>query len=123
MDLKRANEDVWVDWPAGDALDLRKRAKVRLGVTVRAAVFARDGYRCQYCGIVCVDAPVLAPYMKTGPWPDNTRTIEHVVPRSRGGQTTLENLVIACMRCNLRKGDGLLEEVGMVLIERTGEKK
>jgi 5-methylcytosine-specific restriction endonuclease McrA len=61
----------------------------------RRALFARDGYRCQYCG-------------------DGSRlTVDHVIPRSRGGSTVWENMVTACAPCNLRKGDRLPTEVGM----------
>lgn len=63
----------------------------------RRALFARDGHVCQYCG--------------TG-----TRlTIDHVIPRSRGGTSAWENVVTACAPCNLRKGDRLLHEAGMLL--------
>jgi 5-methylcytosine-specific restriction endonuclease McrA len=61
----------------------------------RRALFARDGYRCQYCG-------------------DSSRlTVDHVIPRSRGGSTAWENMVTACAPCNLRKGDRLPVEAGM----------
>jgi len=43
-------------------------------------------------------------------------TVDHVVPRSRGGETTWVNVVAACLRCNLRKGNRLPDEVGMRLI-------
>jgi 5-methylcytosine-specific restriction endonuclease McrA len=59
----------------------------------RAAVFARDGHRCQYC-----EAPA--------------ESIDHVIPRSRGGGHTWDNVVAACRRCNLRKGDRLPAEAG-----------
>jgi 5-methylcytosine-specific restriction endonuclease McrA len=59
----------------------------------RAAVFARDGHRCQYC-----EAPA--------------DSIDHVIPRSRGGGHTWDNVVAACRRCNLRKGDRLPAEAG-----------
>ena len=62
----------------------------------RRAVFARDGHHCQYCG-----APA--------------ESIDHVVPRSRGGQHAWENVVAACRRCNTAKRDRLLEETTMVL--------
>lgn len=62
----------------------------------RRTVFARDGSRCQYCG-----APA--------------ENLDHVVPRSRGGQHTWENVVAACRRCNTRKEDRLPAEAGMVL--------
>lgn len=69
---KSANDEVWMDWPAGDVLGIRK--KDRLGNTVRAAVCARDGYRCRYCGVVCMDAPSRGQYLRTGPWPTSFGT-------------------------------------------------
>ncbi len=62
----------------------------------RRGVFARDGGRCVYCA-----APA--------------GSIDHVVPRSRGGDSVWENVVTACGPCNLRKGDRLLEETPMHL--------
>ena len=64
----------------------------------RRALFARDGWRCVYCGT------------STG-----RLTLDHVVPRSRGGDSTWENVVTSCAPCNLRKGDRLLEEAGLSL--------
>jgi 5-methylcytosine-specific restriction endonuclease McrA len=64
----------------------------------RRALFARDGWRCQYCG---TEAGKL--------------TLDHVVPRSRGGESSWENVVTSCAPCNLRKGNRMLEEVGMRL--------
>lgn len=64
----------------------------------RRALFARDGWRCQYCG---ADSGKL--------------TLDHVVPRSRGGESSWENVVTSCAPCNLRKGNRMLEEVGMRL--------
>lgn len=62
-------------------------------------VLKRDKYTCQYCGAERVPL-----------------TIDHVVPRSRGGETCWENVVTACHRCNLLKGDKTLEEAGMSLL-------
>jgi len=62
----------------------------------RRSVFARDGHRCQYCG-----APA--------------ENIDHVVPRSRGGAHSWENVVASCRRCNAAKEDYLLEETAFVL--------
>ena len=62
----------------------------------RRAVFVRDGHRCQYCGA-------------------NAENIDHVVPRSRGGEHVWENVVAACRPCNTRKEDRLLHEVGLSL--------
>jgi 5-methylcytosine-specific restriction endonuclease McrA len=64
----------------------------------RRALFARDGWECVYCGT------------KGG-----RLTLDHVVPRSRGGDSVWENVVTSCAPCNLRKGDRLLEEASMVL--------
>ncbi|MGL6279350.1 MAG: HNH endonuclease [Gaiella sp.] len=64
----------------------------------RRALFARDGWRCVYCG--------------SG---GGRLTLDHVVPRSRGGASVWENVVTACAPCNLRKGNRLLEEARMTL--------
>ena len=65
----------------------------------RRAVFARDEHRCQYCGAAA-------------------ENIDHVIPRSRGGPHTWENVVAACRPCNTRKEDRLVHEVGLVLRRR-----
>lgn len=59
----------------------------------RRAIFARDRWRCAYCG---------------GP----AETIDHVMPRSRGGGHVWENVVAACARCNHKKGDKTPKEMG-----------
>ncbi|MFN0153391.1 MAG: HNH endonuclease [Gaiella sp.] len=64
----------------------------------RRVLFARDGWRCVYCG--------------SG---GGRLTLDHVVPRSRGGGSTWENVVTACAPCNLDKGDRTLEEAGLSL--------
>jgi 5-methylcytosine-specific restriction endonuclease McrA len=64
----------------------------------RKALFARDGWRCVYCGSA-----------------SGRLTLDHVVPRSKGGESVWENVVTACAPCNLRKGDRSLEQVGMEL--------
>jgi 5-methylcytosine-specific restriction endonuclease McrA len=64
----------------------------------RRALFARDGWECVYCGTSGVRL-----------------TLDHVVPRSRGGDSVWENVVTSCAPCNLRKGDRSLEEASMVL--------
>jgi 5-methylcytosine-specific restriction endonuclease McrA len=62
----------------------------------RRAILARDGFRCQYCGSI------------------KHLTIDHVIPRSRGGMTSWENVVTSCAPCNVRKGASLPGEVGMM---------
>ncbi len=69
----------------------------------RKNLFDRDRNTCQYCG--ARDSP-------------QELTIDHVVPRSRGGTSTWENCVIACLPCNLKKGNRLLEEAGLHLRRR-----
>ena len=64
----------------------------------RFNVFLRDSFNCQYCG---------------EDFPSHDLTFDHVVPRSRGGRTTWENVVTACSTCNLLKGNRLPQESGM----------
>jgi 5-methylcytosine-specific restriction endonuclease McrA len=66
----------------------------------RRAVFARDRFRCQYCGN------------------QKHLTVDHVVPRSKGGPDSWDNLVTSCAPCNLRKGDRLLHAVDMKLASK-----
>lgn len=66
----------------------------------RRNLFKRDRYRCQYCG--CQPG-------------GGELTIDHVLPRSRGGQTTWENCVLACVACNARKADRTPREAGIRL--------
>lgn len=67
----------------------------------RKTVLARDHYTCQYCGTVL---------------PRQNVTIDHVLPRSRGGKTTWENVVSACQKCNGRKGNRTPTEANMTLL-------
>jgi 5-methylcytosine-specific restriction endonuclease McrA len=69
---------------------------VRRSSLSRRAVFARDDHRCQYCG-------------------QRADSIDHVLPRSRGGGHTWENVAAACRPCNLNKRDRTPEEAGMRL--------
>jgi 5-methylcytosine-specific restriction endonuclease McrA len=61
----------------------------------RRAVFARDSWTCQYCGTA------------------SHLTVDHVIPRSRGGPSDWENIVTSCAPCNRRKGNGTPHETGM----------
>lgn len=67
----------------------------------RKNIMRRDNYQCQYCGRTKSDL-----------------TIDHVIPRSRGGADTWENLVTACNSCNSKKGNRTPEEAGMKLISK-----
>ena len=66
----------------------------------RENVFRRDGYQCQYCGT------------------SKDLTLDHVVPKAKGGSTTWNNLVTACKVCNSKKGDYSPEEAGFKLSVR-----
>src|SRR5579862_9447927 len=63
----------------------------------RRAVFARDHWTCQDCGS------------------RSNLTVDHVIPRSKGGNSSWENIVASCAPCNRRKGDALPRQVGMQL--------
>jgi hypothetical protein len=67
----------------------------------RANIMLRDEELCQYCGKHFREL-----------------TLDHVIPRSRGGQSTWENLVACCRSCNGRKGNHLPHEVGMKLLRQ-----
>ncbi len=85
--------------PVPSVIRLRSFVKVpfhRRAPLNRRGIFARDLHRCQYCGA-------------------NAESIDHVVPRSKGGQHIWENVVAACRPCNVRKGDRLLEAISMEL--------
>jgi 5-methylcytosine-specific restriction endonuclease McrA len=66
----------------------------------RRAVFARDDWTCQYCGSRA------------------NLTVDHVIPRSKGGPSSWENIVASCAPCNRRKGDALPPQVGMQLLRQ-----
>ena len=67
----------------------------------RRNLFLRDDYTCQYCGRKCAS---------------DVLSIDHVMPRSRGGPTTWENCVLACVACNAHKGNRTPKEVGLRLL-------
>ncbi len=66
----------------------------------RHNVFRRDNHRCQYCSSA------------------RDLTLDHVRPRSRGGNTSWDNLITACKKCNSKKGDFTPEEAGMILLQQ-----
>jgi hypothetical protein len=67
----------------------------------RRAVFIRDNFTCAYCGKIVKDSEV---------------TVDHIVPKSRGGKWEWTNLVTCCSECNQKKGSKTPEEAGMVLL-------
>jgi len=80
------------------------RAVRRIGLArcTRKNVFIRDQFQCQYCGVHCRPTTI---------------TIDHVLPRSRGGKLSWDNVVAACHICNRRKGDRLPKEANMELLK------
>jgi 5-methylcytosine-specific restriction endonuclease McrA len=94
------SEHVWLDAPS--VLRLRRfvhvpyRAQAPL---TRRAVFARDGWACQYCGAAA-------------------ENLDHVVPKSKGGAHAWDNVVAACRRCNSKKENRLIEDAGLRLARR-----
>lgn len=71
----------------------------------RSVLYSRDGWQCQYCGVK----------MQAG-----NLTIDHVVPRARGGKTSWNNCVTACRSCNRLKGCLSPKEAGMQLKKQPG---
>lgn len=83
-----------------------RRPRARVGLT-KKNILLRDDNTCQYCG----------------KREDRYMTIDHIAPKSRGGPSTWENLVAACVRCNNRKNDRTPQEAGMQLLRRPREPK
>jgi len=75
-------------------------AKIVAQTPSRAMIYKRDNNKCQYCGAT------------------RSLTIDHVIPRSKGGEDSWDNLVVACASCNVKKGDKLLEQTNMKLARK-----
>jgi 5-methylcytosine-specific restriction endonuclease McrA len=78
--------------------DRLPKQRVRLN---RRNIFARDANQCQYCGKRYATSEL---------------SLDHVLPTCRGGDTSWENLVCACVKCNVRKGGRTPKEAGMKLV-------
>ena len=82
-------------------LKMVKRAH-RKGVSFsKKNILRRDNFTCQYCGVS-----------------NHSLTVDHIMPRSRGGKTSWTNVVVACKPCNLKKGSQTPSETGMKLIRK-----
>lgn len=97
-----------LSWAVPAVIWLRSKAKrfvpeVKL---TRHYVYARDGWRCQYCG---------------KQFPASALTFDHVLPRARGGKTSWGNVVTCCTPCNQKKGDLLLKDSGLTLLRKPGK--
>ena len=87
-------------WPSIVRIKQYVRVPYKRILLSRKNVLRRDRFRCQYCGN------------------RDDLTIDHVMPRSRGGRDTWENLVAACVKCNSRKGNKTPEEALMPLMRK-----
>ena len=85
-------------FPSVIRLSHYKRVPFKSIMLSRKNILRRDGHRCQYCG--GTSSPL---------------TVDHIVPKARGGTDTWENLVTACFACNNRKRDHSPERAGMML--------
>jgi 5-methylcytosine-specific restriction endonuclease McrA len=84
-------------YPSIVRLSIFVRVPFKKIILSRKNILRRDNHRCQYCGST------------------TALTIDHIIPKSRGGDETWENLVVACIKCNNRKSDRTPEEAKMVL--------
>jgi 5-methylcytosine-specific restriction endonuclease McrA len=84
-------------------LKRHKHIPHRVQVMSRKNIYLRDKYVCQYC------------YKK---FPPSELTLDHILPQSKGGRSTWENLATCCRSDNLSKADRTPEEAGMVLLKR-----
>jgi len=74
----------------------------------RKNIHRRDKHICQYCSVIL---------------PENQGTLDHVIPRSRGGLNTWQNLVCCCVKCNTKKGNRTPNEANMKLLSIPKEPK
>jgi 5-methylcytosine-specific restriction endonuclease McrA len=92
---------VTIPFPSIVRLSIYVRVPFKKIVLSRKNILRRDGHRCQYCGRS-----------------DVSLTVDHIIPRARGGEDTWENLVCACVRCNNKKGDRAPAEAQMALVRK-----
>ena len=107
IEVIREYDDTWINSPSQK---FKLPSVIRLinyifklpwGIKLtRTNIFVRDRGKCQYCD----------KKLNKGRF-----TIDHVIPRSKGGKTVWENLVTSCARCNTRKGDSLLKDSDFIL--------
>ena len=96
----RKIRSVRMDFDFPSVIRLRTYARIPFKniVLTRKNIIKRDSHKCQYCG------------------KSSDLTIDHIIPRSRGGKDTWENLVAACDRCNHKKGNRTPKEANMPLL-------
>ena len=107
--IEKSNKSIrslYLTIPIPYVIKLRKYLYIRpmpLALT-RRNVFKRDGGVCQYCGSHA-----------------SSMTIDHIVPRDKGGKDSWTNLVTACKKCNIYKGNYLLRERNMKLSKKPAQ--
>jgi len=111
----REEHDDWVRTPTSEIQAPRVIRLLEYDKVPRQAVkfnrrniFARDGNQCQYCG---------------RKFPMNELSLDHVIPRSQGGGTTWDNIVCACVDCNVRKGGRTPRQANLTLIRKPEKPK
>ncbi|RMF28111.1 MAG: HNH endonuclease [Cyanobacteria bacterium J083] len=101
--LEHNNIYIYPELPIPSVIRLRQYVKVpykEIPLT-RRNILERDRHTCQYCS--CKGEAL---------------TLDHIIPRSRGGKDTWENLVAACVKCNVKKGSRTPKEASMVLLNQ-----
>ena len=107
-------------------LPIAHRPKPRMpDSTTRKAAIARDGYHCRFCGIPVIDPALRKLFVQSYPvavsWGPTNQSqhaafqcmwlqYDHILPSSRGGDSTLDNIVVACAPCNFGRMEATLEE-------------
>jgi len=86
------------DYPSIVRLAFFVRVPYKKIILSRKNILRRDNHRCQFCGV------------------SSNLTIDHIIPKSRGGEDSWENLITACIKCNNKKGNKTLDEVNMKLL-------
>ena len=95
----RQEEDDWVR---------TVNSEIQVPRVIRLLAYARDNNQCQYCG---------------RKFPTTELSLDHVIPRSQGGQSTWDNIVCACVNCNVRKGGRTPKQAHMSLIRKPEKPK
>jgi len=105
FDGQRVLRSAHAEWPVPSVIRRREYINVRrrreASSAKRLRIYMRDKFRCQYCGDKKAATEL---------------TLDHIVPRSRGGDNSPINIVAACLACNNRKGDRTPEEARMPLL-------
>jgi hypothetical protein len=105
IDSTMRSEKMWILIPEIIVLNTNsmKKTKGTSNSVSKRKVFDRDGHRCGYCNCTL-----------TG----SNRTVDHVIPTSKGGKNIYENVVACCGKCNSKKGDKSLKEMGWKVLHK-----